>query len=176
MKMIMTNPMFRNALIVVAPENNLAFEAINLENELSEHFSPKDYICFKDEKARTGIHTDNLLKRGMSESLKQDLDRGQVHFWEEFMSVEGHYKCKSADDRTKKAMRALAADGVRDELTNEIRNFLHVSRKPRDPTRPPTVQYTGKLYGGFDDMLMAFFMANTCRKLFFASEEYARYH
>lgn len=169
-KMLQAQSVFSAARFVVIPENNLGFEAVHLSSEVTQTFNPDEVICFQEDMQKAGVKTDNRLKLGLALGFKRVLDTESVHFWGDFMSVAARTK------NTSTFSRRLAEDDVRDDIVKEIGGFLRATKPQRDPTRPPTVQYTGKLYGGFDDMMIALMIANTCRKLFFANENYTQYH
>ncbi len=168
MRMLRSHPRMRNARLVVIPESNLAFEAVHLDSELRRNFDDDEYVCLREDRFQSGVRMNNLLKRGMAESLNRELRLGALHFWSDFMSAE-------AQRETRDNFRNLHAESMRDDVMMELRDFMRIVRPAKDPTRDPVVQYSGKLYGGSDDKVMALLLANTGMKIFYNSETYDRY-
>jgi hypothetical protein len=163
---------FGQARFVIIPESNLAFEAQHIHLKLLEAFSRDECIVLTEDREKSGVRVDNRLKRGMAESLNERMFKQRLHIWKEYLSVSGQRE--AAQGRSKLAsVKRLIYDEERDKLCLELSRFVKIVTRPRDPTNPVIVKYTGKLASGTDDRVMALFLAHTGRTIFTHSPKYA---
>ncbi|MCA1800460.1 MAG: hypothetical protein LC650_04130 [Actinobacteria bacterium] len=184
LKMLEARPEFQRSHLVVCPESNMRFQALNLGREAKNAFPGNGVVVLEERRFDVGVRTDHLSKEAMAEGINDDLRRGALHIWEHFLSAralelaeehntQGRFASSSVSESD---FRVISLDDVRSEFSTEMENFKRKVEPPKDPTREPKVTYSGKEGGGFDDMVMALLVANFSSKLFYDNEAYEPYH
>lgn len=185
-EMLRDTPEFQHARIVICPENNMRFEALNLKNEVRRNFDSDTCIVLNEGCFNVGVRSDNATKQAMAEGFVDDLRQEHIHLWKNFLSAEAlrvfeqrrhqQYAPAPTDRHRNNDMRQVIVEEVRDELCKELATFKRIVEPPKDRRREAKITYSGKGEGGCDDLVMALLVGNLSSKLFFSHDEYKAYY
>lgn len=144
------NHMLCDAKVVIVPESNLALESRHIDEVLRNRLRiGYDYDIMYMDRSRVGLRMTNALKEAMVDTLSRKLSRGLIGIWRNLVCARDHRINGGG------ISRHIEADEARDELVNQMRSMRTIVEEPNDPTLKPTVKYSGKVDGGFDDLVDA---------------------
>jgi len=167
MKKLRTLPGLSNAIFVIIPESNLAFEAIYTEEAVHRAVGSTmghSLVFMTEDDNRTGVKTNNFMKMAMARALAFEFEHGQVRFHAHMISGAA-----SPDNE------GVESDRMRTMFVNQLKHYMRIVKPSSDPLREPTVVYSGKMFGA-DDLAIAIQILNIMRKRFHTSEYYSNYN
>lgn len=154
------------AMVVIAPESNLANEAMHHEYFIKKAGLINVCIMREDRDNKPGIRIDNGIKRTMAMQFNQVLSGNMVYFHEKFVTI----KSKSLSNKN-------PADTIIDEAINQFQCYNRVIKPPNDVNGKAKEMYTGKSGGGRDDLVIGAQINYYVKMLFFMHhEKYQEYY
>ena len=128
-----------NATLVIAIELNLGQEAGWLSKYINERFN--NVLIMQETALKVGVPTDAALKRDMANQLRSRLVRGAVHIAHDFVCVSS------------------PAETVLGKLKQQMCDYAEVRTASTDPLRGARTQFSGKMGGRRDDLVVALQLA-----------------
>lgn len=156
-----------HAKVIIVAENNFGLEAGHIREKLERTPGINFDILYMD-RGGIGIRMTNALKDAMIDELRVKLSKRLITIWNELVCARDH-RVNGGGIR-----RHIQAEEARDELTSQLGSMRSIMYPPRDPTEKPIKKHTGKLDGGFDDLVDALMFTMVGHRYYIGDEHGAQ--
>lgn len=175
------NEELRSARFVLVPESNMAYVGASITNSAlsalrNVYRAPPVTVLTESRGEHIGIRTTNGTKMAAALAVVTLLLENRLCVHHRFLCVGGEVVAGQQDARLRKG---TVSDGqeMLTEIVRQMRNFKCIEKPPppsraNDPDAQPTIIYSGKGGGNFDDHVIAVMIAcSSAPSLFYGNKE-----